>query len=157
MAVEALRGAGHRLSVWGLNWPRLEGGVDVRRGPIPDEEALNQIFNAVRVVVIADPLPWGVQTALDAIAAGAAVVCSGGAEPFEKEHPCLVAIQECLHLYETTSELTRHVDSFVNVSRNRGENVLAATELVRGAHSVARRLGQIADTIRRRGVQTRKG
>ncbi len=156
-AVEALRRAGHSVGVWGRNWPRLEGGADVRRGPIPHTEALNLIFNTVRVVVIADPLPWGVQTALDAIASGAAVVCSGGAEPFKKEHPCLTTIQECLHLFETTGELIRHVDSLVNVSRKREENALAAAELIRGEHSVARRLEQIADTIRRRQAQTREG
>ena len=155
--VEALRGAGHRVGVWGLNWPRLGGDVDVRCGPIPGVETLNQIFNTVGVVVIADPLPWGVQSALDAIASGAAVVCSGGAEPFKKEHPCLTAIQECLHLFETMGDLIRHVDSLVNVSRKRGENALAATELIRGEHSVCRRLEQIADTIRRRQAQTRKG
>ena len=149
-AVEALRGAGHRISVWGVNWLHIEGGADVRRGPIPEAEILNQIFNTVGVVVIADPLPRGVQTALDAVAAGAAVVCLGGAEPFEKEHPCLAAIRECLHLYKTRRELIRHVDALVSVSRKREENAPAATELVRGEHSVARRLEQIADTIRRR-------
>ena len=162
-AVEALRALGHSVGVWGSNWTSWENGAEAWQGgthtpalPIPDEESLNQIFNTVSVVVIADARPWGVQTALDAVAAGSAVVCSGGADAFAREHPGLTAVQGILHLYNTRRELVRHVESLVGVSRH-GKDISAETELVRKEHSVARRLEQIASALRRRQPQKEEG
>lgn len=154
-AVEALRDAGFRIQVWGTNWSKIEVAADVQRGPIPGAEALNLVFNAARVVVMVDSSAWGVQSALDAIASGAVVVCRQGDKPFDQEHPGLAEIRMGLHLYRKTSELLGHVGSLVRASDM--SDPAAAAALVRSEYSVSRRLEQMAEMIRERRARPTSG
>jgi hypothetical protein len=104
-AAEALLEEGHRIGVWGTNWETLPSDLDVRRGPIPQGEALNRLFNAVDTVLLPVPSIESTQMALNALAAGANVICRSPERVFEEEYPGLGDLSSCLNLYRNRDEL----------------------------------------------------
>ena len=153
-AAEALIGAGFRIGVWGRNWPPVSALAEVLRGGIPQPEALNRLFNTARVVLIAETSLWGVQTALDVLAAGGRVIWYGERKRFECEYHRFAPIMEHFHLSQTTDDLLRQVTALVRAAA--GDHPGAVVGLIREEYSVARRLVQISDTIRVRRQRERK-
>ncbi len=155
---------GIRVAIWGHNWPRCGGrgescsgrgddasselGPDARRGPVPSGDALNTVFNTATVVLIPGCSPAAVQTALDALAAGANVILRRPDEPFDRLYPDLASLVPLLSFYTTTSTL---MDTLTMLSAPPGsadDPREAARSVVRREHTVSRRLSAIVETLR---------
>jgi hypothetical protein len=163
VAVEALNAERYVLGIWGSNWPVGSGKEGQICGAIPIGDALNRIFNASGIVLIPDPSPIAVQRVLDALAAGAKVVCRRTDGPFERQYPDLADLEPHLHLYRTTGELLQNVRGMKNVElRTANERrtdsssspfairASALPAVVRREHGIAQRLKALVETVRRR-------
>jgi len=147
---ETLIAKGYRVAVWGCNWTPLgDAGVD-RHDAIPVGDALNRIFKAVRIVLLPASTPLVIQTALDALAAGAQVICRRPDQSFERDYPGLANLAPHLPLYQTSRELLDLVSALASSTDEASDPCETARALVRIEHTVARRLQSIVETIRRR-------
>ena len=158
-AAERLSRAGCRVVVWGRNWPQLTEAQEIHRGPIPTGEALNVVFNTARVVLLPDSSPAGVQTALDALAAGTQVVCRRPDRPLEEEYPALIDLVPYLYFYRSSRELLDLVHDLTGRDEGVAERARAARAMVCREHTVAARLMAIVERVRRRhtsGVRSQR-
>jgi hypothetical protein len=110
---------------------------------------LNRVFHAAGVMLVPDSSPLAVQTALDAMAAGARVVCRRPDEPFERLYPDLADLEPYFNFYRTTSELLSTMSRLATQTDPTSDSSAAARSAVRSEHTVARRLIAIVDTMRR--------
>ncbi len=149
-AVEALIAAGCRVALWGYNWPPFGQEEEIRHGAIPVGDALNDLFNAVRVVLLPTVSPMAIQTALDALAAGACVVLRRPEKPFESEYAALGAVLSRLPLYRTSRELVASVGACLESRNKRSDPLAAARQAVLSEHTLAKRLVALVETLRRR-------
>ncbi|MGB2986527.1 MAG: glycosyltransferase [Phycisphaerae bacterium] len=149
-AAEVLTAKSCHVWVWGHNWPSIGQGEEIRRGAIPVADALNRIMNAAGVVLLPDSSPLAIQTALDALAAGAHVICRAPDEPFERAYPGLAGLAPHLHFYRTSRELEDLVRRLKSRERARSDQPDAARTMVLKEHSVAQRLRFIVKTLRER-------
>jgi len=148
-SVETLLAQDCRVAVWGDNWPEFGAESDIRRGPIPTGEGLIELLRTARVVVLPDTSAWSVQTALDALAAGTAVVCRAADAPFEREYPELADLTRYLHFYRSQRGLADLVHRLSLPVRTESRESREARLSVAARHTVARRLQFIVDTLRR--------
>ena len=149
-AAKALIADGYKISVWGENWPEPWKAEGVWPGPIPNDEALNRLFNAVGLVILPGSSLADVQRALDALAAGARVVCRAPDEPFGRQHPGLASVAPYLHFFRASKELTDLVREMRSNADSAVEQVAAAQTIVRREHTVSTRLRAIVDCLRQR-------
>jgi hypothetical protein len=155
---------GIRVAIWGHNWPPCGGrgescsgrrddassglGPDARRGPVPSGDALNTVFNAVKVVLIPDCSPAAVQTALDALAAGANVILRRPDEPFDHLYPDLASVAPLLSFYTTTSTLMDTLTMLSALPGSGGDLRERARSVVLREHTLTRRLNAVVETLR---------
>ena len=139
-----------RVGLWGSNWPAFDGNPKLRYSAIPVGDALNRVFNAARVVVLPDLSAMSVQTALDALAAGASVACRRPDEPFEREHPSLARLMPHFHFYRTSRELLNTVRGLARGKGVHPDAPEAARTMVLAEHTVTHRMRFVIETIRNR-------
>ncbi|MFQ5591044.1 MAG: hypothetical protein ACE5HE_07780 [Phycisphaerae bacterium] len=130
-----------RFATWGLNWHLACDHSGVWRGAGPFADQLNDLFNSTRIVVLPDYSPTALQHALDALAAGARVVCHAPDQPFERAHPTLITLQPYLHLFRTRRELRDTLKSLLSQSTGGDDDdTTAARAIVLEKHCVSDRL-----------------
>ena len=134
---------GVRIGLWGANWAAMGRGEDVRRGAMPVGAALRTVAREGGLIV----LPWfshtAVQSAIDAMAAGAVVALRGREAEFVREYPGLAGIASYVRFFRTSAEL---VDIVGRVETERGQFEEAsrdARRLVLEEHTVAARLRKL--------------
>ena len=149
-AVDALIADGHRVAVWGAHWTRVHRERTIARGAIPVGDDLNRIFNATSIVVFPELSAWAVQTALDALAAGAYALCRFSAESFCREYPGLADLESYLHFYRSRHDLTEIVRSVRSVAGTPAGRAEAARSIVLDKHTVSHRLQAITSRLRER-------
>ncbi len=149
-AAKRLISADYRVGLWGCNWPQLMEAQEIRRGPIPTGEALNEVFNAARIVILPDSSAQAVQTMLDAFATGTPVICRQPDQPFEQEYPTLIDLVPHLHFYRSSRELLDSVHDLTGGDKGASERARAVRAMVCSKHTVAERLTAIVETLRRR-------
>ena len=154
-AAETLIAEGYRLSVWGANWPASWQREKLWPGPIPNDQSLNRLFNTVGVVVLPGSSLIDVQRALDALAAGARVICRAPDEPFEQQHPALASLTPHLYFYRTSRELSETVGKLCASAMRAGTRSDAARRMILEGHTVAQRLLAIVRSLRKRQLTTR--
>lgn len=148
-SIELLIGEGFRVALWGANWPAQENTVDNRHGPIPAQDALNRVFNTVRIVLLPVSSSAAVQIALDALAAGACVICRCPDGSFEEEYPGLADLAPHVPSYRTSGELLDTVRELMPRGDATADPCEKARTLVRSEHTITKRLTAIVDTLRR--------
>jgi len=149
-AIETLAGIGYRASPWGYNWQPPSVGPDLRKGPIPEGEALNRLFNDARVVLFPVSSPVWLQLALDALASGAIVVFRSPDRGFDIEYPGLADLADHLHPYRSRRELADTLrDAIAESTQLRGKPT-PGRERVLQSHTVTHRLEGIWSAIRNR-------
>ncbi len=169
-AVDVLLANGYDVAVWGCNWsptppeqhaaacaetpPESQLAACPCSGLIPVGDSLNQLFNAARIVLLPDSSAWAVQTALDALAAGACVICRSPDEPFERQHPMLAGLAPYLHFYRSSTELLDTVRRLTAGGDAQADENDAARTIVLSKHTVAKRLQTILETVRQRAAAT---
>ncbi len=165
-AVNVLVTNGYHVAVWGCNWspappePLASARADTPPVPqlaacpcsglIPVGDSLNQLFNGSRIVLLPESSSWAVQTALDALVAGACVICRRPDEPFDRQHPTLAGLSPYLHFYRSSTELLDTVRRLTARDDAATEENDAARTMVLSEHTVAKRLQTIVETIRQR-------
>jgi len=148
---DALGEAGIPIATFGRNWSDEEGKNAADRGPIPRGEALNRLFNTVGVVILPFCSPHDLQTALDATASGATVVCrnppsSDSTSSARKERPF-----GRIPTFSNPGELVRRVRALrADGSKNAAEKGLR--DWVLGEHTVTVRLRRMVEALRRSTV-----
>ncbi len=149
-AAKALIADGYKISVWGANWPASWKREKLWPGPIPNDQSLNRLFDAAGVVVLPGSSLIDVQRALDALAAGACVICRAPDESFERQHPGLASLTPHLHFYRTSRGLSGAVRRLRSSDESTVDQVDAARTAVRREHTVSARLLAIVDCLRQR-------
>lgn len=141
--VLALMKAGYLVGAWGANWNRIAPtGVPICE-LIPDDESLNQIFNASKAIVFPYACPVIAQRALDALASGARVFVRRGPTSFERSYPGLADVAPFLHSYRTVAELVKRLPMVMNDPHRE-----QAVAVIHNRHTVAHRLTDIFNRIR---------
>ncbi len=135
--VQALIAARISFGVWGCNW----SGTSQHRGLIPQGEALAGVFHSARFAVLPQVSEGAVQLALDAMAAGSAVMLRTSRESFLHIQPELRDVCEAFGFYATSGEL-------VGAIRGQVRDTREAARTVRERHSFSARLDRLAEVIR---------
>ncbi len=151
---ETLANSGAAVALWGENWPDSLNASTTRRGPIPSGEALGRLLACAGIVVIPELSVGAVQRAVDALAAGAMVICRGTCEQFIGEHPELTELAAHLTFYESRTELAdavRQIHADPEAARSRTKSAQATVE---DHHTTAHRLTAIRDHFRARQTST---
>lgn len=146
----ALTDHGFRLGVWGQHWSTSNLPAKARRGPIPTDETLIQVFRNAKVVVLPAANALVIRAALDVLAAGTDVLCLAGEEEFLQEFPTLKGIASYLRFYRTSRELVETVAELTNSAKSprrdrQDDRATAAAE-----HTLDKRLLALAERVRRR-------
>ncbi len=165
-AVETLVATGYNVAGWGCNWlptpPEPQASACAETPPVsqlaacpssgllPVGDSLNELFNAARIILLPDSSAWAIQTALDALAAGACIICRRPDEPFDRQHPTLAGIAPYLHFYRNSTELLDTVRRLAAPGDAQADENDAARRVVLSEHTVAKRLQTIVETVRRR-------
>ncbi len=148
-AVRAVLDTGCHVAAWGTNWPDDADERIVLGGAIPVGAVLNGLFNNAGIVVLPGGVDRWIQVGLDALAAGASVICRAGERAFAADYPQLAALEPFLHIYRTGAELASNVRYLSSESGTRSKQTDTADQMIRGGHTVAHRLRMIAERLHR--------
>ena len=146
-AVRSVRRSGCRVAVWGMNWPACADERITVCGRIPTDAQLNEVFNTSRIVVLPEASDPSIQTALNALAAGARVIYRASSQAFATDHPGLASLQRFLHPYRTGSELTAKVQSLLSESQRHSNETEEARRMILAGHTIAHRLQTIYERV----------
>ncbi len=148
--VDALIEEGLRVALYGAQWSRIFEGRSIARGMIPLGEDLRRVLGDTSIVVSLDLSAWSVQTALDALAAGAAPICRGTAESFRNEYPGLAELVPRVHFYTRRDELIKAVRSVTSAEKAVGTGPSPNGIGLLPGHTIADRLQAIVRRLRGR-------
>ncbi len=145
--------SGLRVKFWGTNWGSQSAANGLHQGAVPVGKALNDLFQSTRLVVLGNQSVLAVQTALDALAAGAFVVIRGSQESFTSEYPPLAEVSPFLRFFCNAVELMEAVGGLGRGGNGRALRNEEGMLLVRSRHTMGARLVGLVEWLRSKQVE----
>ncbi len=158
VAADALRNTGCSVQLWGRHWHPPQRDPNETGRDIPTGPQLNSVFHGAGIVLIPDALPASIQTALDALAAGVAVILRAPTLPFAQSYPGLESLAPFIHFYTAAHQLPQLIAQLTTDDSASAtpphdttrSTLVAARSAALARHSVARRLQTLVDHLRHR-------
>jgi len=148
--IEILAAGGIRVAAWGRRWD-VKSGPTVRLcGPIPDADTRNKVFNAADWVVVHPSDRDSLETVLDALAAGAQVVCHDTAKRWQKDVPGLWPVLSSIRFVGRGEELTKLVQASRRTHRGATSQSPDVRPVIEQEHSLRATLARCIDMVRQR-------
>lgn len=150
-----------RVGVWGNGW-RDDQGNDADdadlvavRGPIPDSDERNILFQSVPHIVLLSATPTNMQFALEAWSVGATVHIAGDAAGSAREFPSLADIIPHLSWWSSAAQLGErllNVTGRVLLSADDADDRIPRRKQLFARHTLRDRLIGIRDRLRKTGT-----